>query len=147
MKYRGEWRFLGEGHSSYYGDIEFNHGTEIILEILDDEQHSLFSHRPDIQCELIILGKLENGQKVTLRNCTILSSVPFLDHLRIIRIESQFALIGAHYEQIKLELDAIIVSFSNLNSFISYADLFGETHSELNRNTNRYERELEIPEI
>jgi hypothetical protein len=96
---------------------------------------------------MIILGKLDNCQRVTLRNCTILSSRPYLDHFQITRIESQFLLIGGHHERIKLELDAIIVSFSNLNSFISYIDLFGETFSVLNRSTGRYERDLEIPEI
>jgi hypothetical protein len=65
MKYRGEWRFLSEQEKFYYVYLEFDNGTEIILEIFDDIQNFMFSHRPDLQGEMIILGKLDNGQKVT----------------------------------------------------------------------------------
>lgn len=118
MRYNGEWRFLSERDNFYYGILEFDKGTEIVLEIFHDRQIALFTHRPDIQCEVVILGKLDNGQKVTLRNCTIQSSKPYLDNFQIIRIESQYVLIGGHYESIELEFDAIVLGFSNLNSFI-----------------------------
>jgi hypothetical protein len=147
MKYRGEWRFLSEQEKFYYVYLEFDNGTEIILEIFDDIQNFHVFSQTRSSRRNDNFGKTGQWPKGYLRNCTFLSSGPYLDHFRITRIESQFVLIGGHYERIKLELDAIIVSFSNLNSFISYIDLFGETFSVLNRNTNTYERQLEIPEI
>ena len=47
----------------YYGYLEFSEENEITLEII--EIH-IFHHMPGSKCELVILGKLENGKKVTL---------------------------------------------------------------------------------
>lgn len=136
----GKWWFPDEPNKVFFGKFGFNEDDGGNLQIFDDR---IFIHRND-KYE-IILGKLADGQKITLNNCSFLRSNGYLEDFQLTKFNCQFALIGSHYNSINdIRFDSAIVKYSNISRFISDYSLTYDPLAVKSMNSRVKARKFEI---
>jgi len=139
MKLRGEWWFPNEPSKRFYGEYSFDEHTGIQLEMLDIP----FFNRIE-ECE-IILGILEDKEKVTLAECSLLKSYPLAVSFQICRFSAAFPFLGKHFDNInQIKFESLIVKYSNIDAFISHYAL---TFDPVKKNNNYHKpfRKVKVP--
>jgi hypothetical protein len=139
MELKGKWWFPTKEKMVYYGSFKYDQTNEIYLEILDDPNTNL---KYDID---IILGILENGQRITLFKCSLIKHYQLLSHFPISLFKAKFAFLGVHYNSDKdIKFPSVIIKYNNINSFISQYSLIYDPsfNGEINHNQSR---EITIP--
>ncbi len=114
MNARGKWWFPNKPDAVFYGDFRFDEQTGPILEIIGNP----FLNQ-ERECDLI-LGILEDNQKITLFQCYLRKSYSLVGTFQMYDYKSQFCFIGVHFDDVnQIKFTSMTIKYSNIDSFIS----------------------------
>jgi hypothetical protein len=105
------------GGDKLFGTLKFNNiegaSLSVIGEFPDIPERERFTYP-------IILGQTEDNEPITLHNCMLSSSYPYLDIMRKSEITVDTIFIGHHFEtENKLEFQSFSIVFSNIERILS----------------------------